>query len=88
MDSSAGLKFDLQDPSKAIYNNQSHGPCFGDGDLHISDMAAKNFKSSSRLGTSYHLPGDITTGSVEAVNLLAGSEYFMPDELEVFHIGN
>ena len=81
------MKLDLQDRSKAIYNNQSYGPCFGDGDLVIGDMAAKNFQSSTRLGSSYRLPSGISAGSVNAVNFLAGSEYFIPEELEVFHIG-
>ena len=77
----------MQDTSKAIYNDVSYGPCFGDGDLVISDTAATNVNSSSRLGTSYSLPNAITDGSVDAVNFLAGSEYFMPDNLEVFHLG-
>lgn len=50
-------------------------------------MTATNVNSSSRLGTSYSLPNAITDGSVDAVNFLAGSEYFMPDNLEVFHLG-
>ena len=87
MDNAAGVKLSVRDPLKAIYNNASYGPCFGDGDLVISDMAAKHFNSSSRLGTSYDLPSGVSAGSVEAVNHLAGSEYFLPDELEVFHIG-
>lgn len=87
MDDTAGVKIDVQDTSKAIYNDPSYGPCFGDGDLVIGDMAAKNLNSSSRLGTSYSLPNAIIAGSVDAVNFLAGSEYFMPDDLEVFHIG-
>jgi len=87
IDGTAGVKLDVQDTSKAIYNDVSYGPCFGDGDLVISDMAAINVNSSSRLGTSYSLPNSIADGSVDAVNFLAGSEYFMPDDLEVFHIG-
>ena len=87
MDGTAGVKLDVQDTSKAIYNNPSYGPCFGDGDLVISDMAAENLNSSSRLGASYSLPNAIFSGSIDAVNFLAGSEYFMPDDLEVFHIG-
>lgn len=87
IDGTAGVKLDVQDTSKAIYNDVSYGPCFGDGDLVISDMAATNVNSSSRLGTSYSLPNSIADGSVDAVNFLAGSEYFTPDDLEVFHIG-
>lgn len=87
MDGTAGVKLNVQDTSKAIYSDPSYGPCFGDGDLVISDMAGKSLNSSSRLGTSYSLPNAIISGSVDAVNLLAGSEYFMPDDLEVFHIG-
>ena len=87
MDGTAGVKLDVQDTSKAIYSDSSCGPCFGDGDLVISDMAAKNLNSSSHLGTSYSLPNAIFPGSVDAVNFLAGSEYFMPDDLEVFYIG-
>ena len=88
MDGTAGVKLDVQDTSKAIYNDPSYGPYFGDGDLVISDMAATNLNSSSRLGSSYNLPSArIVTGSVDAVNFLAGSEYFRHDDLEVFHIG-
>ena len=87
MDGTAGVKLNVQDTSKAIYSDPSYGPCFGDGDLVISNMADKSLNSSSRLGTSYSLPNAIISGSVDAVNFLAGSEYFVPDDLEVFHIG-
>ena len=50
-------------------------------------MASMNVNSSSRLGTSYSLPVNIIAGSVAAANVLAGSQYFMPDAVEVFNIG-
>ncbi|XP_078345359.1 neuropilin-1a-like [Oculina patagonica] len=86
MDNTAGVKLGVQNAARAIYNDPSYGPYFGNGDLVIGDMAAKNLNSSSHLGTSYSLPNDVIAGSVEAFNHLAGSEYFLPDEVEVFHI--
>ena len=81
------MKLDINDSSHAIRNDPSYGPWFGKSDLVISDMAAYNINSSSCLGESYKLPDDLISGSVDAHNYLAGSRYFMPEEVEVFHIG-
>ena len=81
------MKLDIKNSSRAIHNDPSYGPWFGNGDLIISDMAAYNINSSSNLGEAYSLPDGVTYGSDEAGNYLAGSRYFMPEEVEVFHVG-
>ena len=53
----------------------------------ISDMATENLNSRSRPGGAYTLPSGVTAESVDAVNFLAGSEYFVPGKMEVFNIG-
>jgi len=50
-------------------------------------MAAENLDSKSNPGSDYQLPSGVTSGSADAVNLLAGSEYFVPENMEVFHLG-
>ena len=86
-DGKPAAKLPIQNSARAIYNSPSHGPWFGTSDLVISDMAGDNLNSSSRPGATYNLPSGVTSGSVDAVNLLAGSEYFVPDIMEVYHVG-
>jgi hypothetical protein len=45
----------LQEPAKAIYNNQSYGPTFGDGyDFHVCDKANSSGNSYAYICGSYH----------------------------------
>ena len=60
---------------------------FGGGcDLGIYDDCNINTDSYSNLGHSYELPNEYTSGSIEAMNYLAGSFYFTVSEIEVFKL--
>ena len=61
----APTKIELQegDPSYLIKNyamrcDSSHGPSFGDGDLHKPDKANIKISIISRLGRTYELPSE------------------------------
>ena len=60
------------------------GPAFGNGDLVISDAANTGIFSYSKLGQTYLLPLGVEPSTAAAHNLLAGSTYFIPDDIEVF----
>ena len=72
----------------AAWNNRSTGPIFGLNDLYIGDHANSGLHSFSDLGHGYQFPGNLSTqyltSSSEARNILAGSYYFIPDDIEVF----
>ena len=57
---------------------------FGAGDLFISNKANEGITSFSKLGHVYQLPLGIEPLTADAANLLAGSAYFIPDDIEVF----
>ena len=95
--SSSAFLFSLQNPERAeliklrINNTlraaQSlplQGPVFGTSDLFIGDRANEGLRSFSQLGREYQLPWGIEPSTAEAINLLAGSAYFVPDDVEVF----
>ena len=67
----------------AASSNQSTGPIFGMNDLHIGDKANVGLRSFSDLGRGFQLSRH-SASSVEARNFLAGSYYFIPDDIEVF----
>ena len=73
-------------PSRAIYRDSGYGPTFGDGhDIYIADNANSNAKSYADLGqyNDYHVP----SGVHDPFTILAGTEYFSPDDWEVFYLG-
>lgn len=95
--SSSAFLFSLQNPERAEpiklqINNTLHaaqslplqGPVFGTSDLFIGDRANEGLRSFSQLGREYQLPWGIEPSTAEAINLLAGSAYFVPDDVEVF----
>ena len=68
----------------AMYAMENTGATFGAGwDLHISDNANSNSGSATRFGGSYKLPNGYYYSTEKTNNLLAGSFYFTPDEVEV-----
>lgn len=68
----------------AASSNRSTGPIFGLNDLHIGDNANVGLHSFSDLGHGYQFT-TYSASSVEARNFLAGSYYFIPDDIEVFN---
>jgi len=70
----------------AIYSLGKHGPEFGAEEIYIADHANTNENSFSRYfgnGGYYTAPSGMKDGST----ILAGSQYFTPDEWEVFYRG-
>ena len=65
---------------KAIHRDSYYGPKFG-ADLVIYLDNKKN--SEARLGSRYSVP----PGVHYPLMVLAGTEYFSPDEVEVFYLG-
>ena len=74
----------VTDPSHAVYRTSIYGPMFGyEYDIFIADNANSNSNSYSYFGNSYSVP----SGVQDTKTILAGTNYFTPDELEVFYIG-
>jgi len=73
----------VKEPSQAIYKALAFGPTFGGGhDIKIADDATDSFNSFTQFGHSYSLP----SGVQDQKTVLAGSYYFSPNDLEVFHL--
>ena len=77
------LKSDKLD--KAAKQESQFGPIFGDNDININFQPTLITESSSNLGNSYEFPSELSLTSVERDNLLAGSKYFLVDDLEAFY---
>ncbi|XP_078383750.1 uncharacterized protein LOC144666229 [Oculina patagonica] len=71
-------------PQYAIVRNSGFGPTFGGGyDIRIANNANSNTNSYTNFGHSYSVP----SGVQDKKTILAGTEYFTPDEVEVFYLG-
>ena len=73
---------------KAICCNYMYGPCFGGDGNYIKDICIEsdsniNKKSYCSFGYSYQHP-DYVKETVRAKNILAGSDFFETDEIEVY----
>jgi len=81
-------RFNVTQPTYAIYGHPSYGPTFGAGnDIYVSDSSNTNENSYSyNFGNSYQLPKNITSGSVEAQSYLAGSYRWKTTEIEVYQV--
>ena len=67
-----------------IFRSSSFGPTFGGGpDILIGDNANSNTNSYTNFGYSYSLP----SGTKDRKTILAGTNKFTPDEVEVFYLG-
>lgn len=82
-DSNNNLMIKCSDEKNAIYCDKNFGPCFGNGDIKISNLSNLNNKNESTLGFTY---GDqvFEYGSRESKTFLAGSQFFRVDDIEVF----
>ena len=68
-------------PDMAIIRASWYGPAFG-FDIYIADNANSNSFSYARLGEYYPAP----TAVQDPYTILAGTEAFSPDEVEVFYL--
>ena len=73
-----------QNTQYAIYTQNNYGPSFGAGhDIHISNDASSNTNSYAyNFNYYYQAPSGVSSTST----ILAGTRYFQPSEVEVFHI--
>jgi hypothetical protein len=73
-----------QNTPYAIYTGNSYGPVFGNGlDIYISNDASSNTNSQAYNFNSYY---QAPSGVSDTSTILAGTQYFQPSEVEVFHI--
>ena len=78
------FKSNVTNPSTAIYSQSTYGPTFGGShDINIADHANSNTNSYTHFGQSYSVP----SGVQDKNTILAGTNYFTPDEVEVFYLG-
>lgn len=72
-----------KDGEFAIYGGVEYGPSFGRGDISIVSDSNCDVNSQSDFGYTYeHL--EYTWETVKARTILAGSEYFQAEEIEVY----
>jgi len=80
----APFKSMVTNPSNAIQRRSSYGPTFGGGhDIFISSNANAISASYTNFGVSYSVPSGVRNKNT----ILAGTQYFTPDEVEVFYLG-
>ena len=76
---------EVRRPERAIYRwswyGPLYGPLFGRG-IYIANNANSNSNSRARLGGYYPAPAAVQDPNT----ILAGTEYFSPDEVEVFYL--
>ena len=72
---------EVRRPYGAIYRESWSGPVFG-LDIIIADNANSNSRSRARLGWEYPAPAAVQDPNT----ILAGTEFFSPDEVEVFYL--
>ncbi|PFX15749.1 Fibropellin-1, partial [Stylophora pistillata] len=80
------FKSRVRRPEYAIYSSSSYGPTFGWGyDIYISDNANSNKNSYTTFasGGYYESP----KGVQDLNTILAGTQFFSPDDWEVFYLG-
>jgi hypothetical protein len=71
-----------QNTQYTIYVKNNYGPTFGNGhDIYISNDAGSNTNSGTYF-YSYQAPSGVSNANT----ILAGTRYFQPSEVEVFHI--
>ena len=72
---------EVRRPGGAIYRASWYGPVFG-LDIIIANNANSNSNSYARLGWYYPAPAAVQNPKT----ILAGTENFSPDEVEVFYL--
>ena len=80
---------EVRRPDSAILRLSKFGPVFGSvfgsrfgSDIIIVNNANSNGNSIARLGWAYSAPAAVQNPNT----ILAGTEYFSPDEVEVFYL--
>ena len=77
------FKSNVSRPAYAINRWSAYGPIFGyTGDIFIADQANSNSNSFTDFGSDYPEPSGVT----DPKTILAGSNYFTPDDWEVFYL--
>ena len=71
---------EVRRPDWAIYRLSGFGPVFGG--IYIANNANSNSLSLARLGWAYPAPAAVQ----DRYTILAGTERFSPDEVEVFYL--
>ena len=80
----APFKSMVKRSSYAIKRHSRYGPIFGGGaDIKISTNANTNSYTNFGHGNYYSVP----SGVQDRRTILAGTFYFIPDEVEVFYLG-
>ena len=82
----APFKSIVIDSQRAIYRGSGYGPTFGTGhQIYIANNANSNSNSYTDFGqyNCYSVP----SGVQSKYTILAGTNYFTPDEVEVFYLG-
>ena len=69
---------------KAAKQERESGPIFGENDIIINSQPTLITESSSNLNNSYQFPSELSLTSNERDNLLAGSKYFLVDDMDAF----
>ena len=72
---------EVRSPDSAIYRGSAYGPVFGADIAIVNNANGKSF-AYARLGRSYPAPAAVQDRST----ILAGTEFFSPDEVEVFYL--
>ena len=72
---------EVRRPGRAIGRGSGYGPWFG-YDIYIANNANSNSDSYARLGGHYPAPAAVQNPNT----ILAGTEHFSPDEVEVFYL--
>ena len=72
---------EVRRPEEAIYRGSWYGPVFG-YDIYIANNANSDSNSRARLGGYYPAPAAVQDPNT----ILAGTERFSPDEVEVFYL--
>ena len=74
------------DARGSVFSSSKHGPTFGGGhDLYICDRSNIERYSNSNLGNTYTHP-EYQKDTERTNSILAGSEFFQVDDIEVFQI--
>ena len=72
---------EVRSPDRAIYRVSGYGPVFG-YDISIVNNANSSSYSEAGLSWVYHAPAAVQDPNT----ILAGTQYFSPDEVEVFYL--
>ena len=72
---------EVRRPDWAIYRRSGFGPWFA-YDIYIANNANSNSDSYARLVYAYPAPAAVQ----DPDTILAGTDYFSPDEVEVFYL--